>query len=356
MTHLFEPFSLRGVTLRNRVGVSPMCQYSAGPDGLANDWHLAHVGARAAGGAGLFIMEAAAVEARGRISDHDLGLWDDAHIAPLARVVQFGQSQGTVMGIQIAHAGRKAGTAQPWAGGRPLSDAQGGWQPAAPSPLALDEHYRTPHELSLHEIHAVQAAFAAAAWRAAQAGFNWLEIHGAHGYLIHSFLSPISNQRQDEYGGSFANRARFALETACAVRQAWPEHLPLGIRLSCTDWLEGGWTLEETVDLARLLKQEGVDLIDCSSGGTTPKARVPVGAGYQVPFAEAVRRGSGLPTAAVGMITQPMQADEIIRNGRADLVLLGREMLRDPSWAIHAAHSLGVKDMVRVPEQYQRGY
>jgi 2,4-dienoyl-CoA reductase-like NADH-dependent reductase (Old Yellow Enzyme family) len=356
MPHLFEPFTLRGVTLRNRVGVSPMCQYSAGLDGMANDWHLAHVGARAAGGAGLFIMEAAAVEPRGRISPHDLGLWDDAHIAPLARVVQFALSQGTVMGIQIAHAGRKAGSAPPWAGGKPLSDAEGGWEPAAPSPLALDAGYRTPHELSISEIHAVQVGFAAAARRAAQAGFNWLEIHGAHGYLLHSFLSPISNQRSDAYGGSFANRARFALETACAVRQAWPEHLPLGIRLSCSDWIEGGWTLEESVDLARLLKQEGVDLIDCSSGGTVHKVKVPVGAGYQVPFAEAVRRGADMPTAAVGMITQAMQADEIIRNGRADLVLLGREMLRNPSWAIHAAQALGQKEHVRIPEQYLRGY
>ena len=356
MPHLFEPFSLRGVTLRNRVGVSPMCQYSAGLDGLATDWHLAHIGARAAGGAALIIMEAAAVEARGRISPHDLGLWDDAHIAPLARVVQFAHSQGAAMGIQIAHAGRKAGTASPWTGGRPLADAEGGWEAVGASPLAVDEGYRTPHALSVTEIQAVLGAFQAAARRAIQAGFDWLEIHGAHGYLIHSFLSPLSNQRSDEYGGTFANRARFTVETARAVRQVWPDHLPLAMRLSCTDWVEGGWSLDETVDLARLLKTEGVDLIDCSSGGTLQRVKVPVGAGYQVPFAEAVRRGAGMPTAAVGMITQAMQADEIIRNGRADLVLLGREMLRDPSWAIHAAQALGQREQVRVPEQYLRAY
>lgn len=356
MPHLFEPFTLRGVTLRNRVGVSPMCQYSAGPDGLANDWHLAHIGARAAGGAGLIIMEASAVEPRGRISPFDLGLWDDAHIEPLARVVRFAHSQGAAMGIQIAHAGRKAGTAQPWNGGRPLSDEEGGWLPVGPSPIALDAPYRTPHPLTVDEIHEVQALFAAAARRAAQAGFDVLEIHGAHGYLIHSFLSPISNQRDDAYGGSFANRARFALETARAVRLAWPEHLPLLMRLSCTDWIEGGWTADDSVQLARLLKDAGVDLVDCSSGGTVHRVKVPVGAGYQVPFAEAVRRGAGIPTAAVGMITQPMQADEIVRNGRADLVLLGREMLRDPSWAIHAAQFLAQRENVRVPEQYLRAY
>ena len=356
MTHLFEPFSARGVTLRNRVGMPPMCQYSAGLDGVATDWHLTHYGARAAGGAGLIIMEATAVEARGRISPHDLGLWDDCQIGALARVVRFGQSQGAAMGVQIAHAGRKAGTAQPWKGGKPLADADGGWQPVGPSPIAVDEAYRVPHELSKAEIQDVQAAFAAAARRAAEAGFDWLEIHGAHGYLIHSFLSPLSNQRTDEYGGSFENRARFALETARAVRLAWPAHLPLTIRLSCTDWLEGGWTLEETVALATLLKQEGLDLIDCSSGGTSARAKVPVGAGYQVPFAEAVRRGAGIATAAVGMITQPMQADEIVRNGRADLVLLGRELLRDAYWPIHAALALGQKENVRIPEQYLRSY
>jgi 2,4-dienoyl-CoA reductase-like NADH-dependent reductase (Old Yellow Enzyme family) len=356
MSHLYDPFTLRGVTLRNRIGVSPMCQYSAGLDGMANDWHMAHIGARAAGGAGLIIMEATAVEPRGRISPADLGLWEDAQIAPLAQIVRFGQSQGAAMGVQIAHAGRKAGSAPPWKGGRPLSDAEGGWEPVGPSPIALDEAYRCPHELSIAEIQDVQAAFAATALRAAAAGFDFLEIHGAHGYLIHSFLSPLSNQRSDGYGGSFDNRARFAIETARAVRLAWPEHLPLGIRLSCTDWIEGGWSLEESVALASLLKQEGVDLVDCSSGGTVHKVKVPVGAGYQVPFAEAVRHGAGIPTAAVGMITQPMQADEIVRNGRADVVLLGREWLRDPSWAIHAALALGQRELVRVPEQYLRAY
>lgn len=356
MSHLFTPLQLRGVTLRNRIGVSPMCQYSAGSDGLATDWHFVHLGARAAGGAGLILIEATAVEARGRITPFDLGLWSDDHIEPLAKIVHFIHSQGCTAGIQIAHAGRKAGTGQPWKGGGPLSDSDGGWEPLAPSPIPFDTGYRTPHELSLAEITGVQAAFQNAARRALAAGFDCVEIHGAHGYLIHSFYSPLSNQRSDSYGGNFENRTRFAVETTRAVRQVWPENLPLLIRLSSTDWVEGGWSGEDTVALAKLLKQEGIDLIDCSSGGTAPRAAVPVGAGYQVPFAEKVRRGAQIATAAVGMITQPMQADEIIRNERADLVLLGREMLRDPYWAIHAALALAKRESAPVPDQYLRAY
>ncbi len=332
-----------------------MCQYSA-EGGFANEWHMVHLGSRAVGGAALVITEATAVEARGMISPFDLGLWSDEQIEPLARIVRFIHSQGGAAGIQLAHAGRKAGTARPWDGGKPLSDDEGGWQPVGASPIPFAEGYRTPTELTRAEICQVQTAFQKSALRALQAGFDWVEIHGAHGYLIHSFYSPISNQRVDEYGGSFENRARFALETTRAVRQVWPERLPLTIRLSCTDWVEGGWTGEDTVDLAHRLKTEGIDLIDCSSGGAVPRAPVPVGAGYQVPFAETVRREAGVATAAVGMITQPMQADEIIRNGRADLVLLGREMLRDPYWPIHAAHNLGKPEPIRIPNQYLRAF
>lgn len=355
MTHLFDPFSIRDVTLRNRIGVSPMCMYSAS-DGCANEWHLVHLGSRATGGAGLIIVEATAVEARGRISPNDLGLWADAHIEPLARIASFMQSQGAVAGIQIAHAGRKASVTRPWEGGRPLlpGENSAGWPIVGASPIPFDEGYQTPHELSKAEIAQVQDAFRLAARRALAAGFQWLEIHGAHGYLIHSFCSPISNRRSDEYGGSFDNRIRFALETARAVRLEWPERLPLTMRLSCTDWIEGGWTVEESVELARRLKEEGVDLIDCSSGGTSLHANVPAGAGYQVPLAEAVRSGAGIPTAAVGLITTPAHADEIIRNSRADLVLLGRESLRDPYWPLHAAQAL--KQPAPVPSQYLRAF
>lgn len=333
-----------------------MCQYSAGPDGRANDWHLVHLGARASGGAGLVIIEATAVEPRGRISPSDLGLWSDDQIEPLSRVVKFIHSQGSKAGIQIAHAGRKAGTAPPWKGGKPITINDGGWIPVGPSPIAFDSGFPIPHPLDGNEIVKIQAAFKDAAIRALAAGIDWIEIHGAHGYLIHSFYSPVSNQRTDSYGGNFDNRTRFAIEVTRQVRQVWPEKLPLTIRLSCTDWIEGGWSGEDTVALARLLKTEGVDLIDCSSGGAGPQASVPVGAGYQVPFAEKVRHGAAIATAAVGMITQPMQADEVIRNGRADLVLLGREMLRNPYWTIQAAQVLSKRECVQIPPQYLRGY
>jgi 2,4-dienoyl-CoA reductase-like NADH-dependent reductase (Old Yellow Enzyme family) len=369
MPHLFEPLTLKDLTLRNRIGVSPMCQYSY-TNGFGNDWLLAHLGARAAGGAGLVIAEATAVEPRGRITPHDLGIWSDAHVEPLARAARFIAEMGAVPGVQIAHAGRKASNSRPWDGGKPLPAGDpAGWQIIGPSPLPFADGYQTPQEMDAAAIRAVQGAFRDAAARALQAGFRWIEIHGAHGYLIHSFLSPLSNQRADAYGGSLENRARFLLETVRAVQEVWPERLPLTVRLSCTDWVEGGWSLDDTLALAVLLKEAGVDLIDCSSGGnaaagnaaagnaaagSAPHAIVPAGAGYQVPFAEAVRRQAGVASAAVGLITAPAHADEIIRNGRADLVLLGRELLRRPHWPLSAAVEL--KQPVPVPAQYLRAF
>lgn len=355
MSHLFDPFTLRGITMRNRIGVSPMCQYSA-EDGFANDWHLVHLGARASGGAGVVIAEATGVEARGRISPQDLGIWEDAHVEMLSRITAFIRSQGATPAIQLAHAGRKASTNRPWQGGGPVSAAQGGWQPVGASPIAFTDGYPTPTELSTAEVGEIVNAFRAAAIRTDAAGFDVIEIHGAHGYLLHSFLSPLSNQRTDRYGGSFDNRIRLLVEVAQAIRGVWPQAKPLFARISCTDWVEGGWTIEESVELARKLKHEGVDLIDCSSGGSSATAKVPVGAGYQVPFAERIRHEAGIPTAAVGMITQPMQADEIVRNQRADLVLLARELLREPHWPIHAAHALHQKDRAGAPPQYARAF
>ena len=354
MSHLFEPLTVRGVTLRNRIGVSPMCMYSY-EDGFSNDWQVVHLGARAAGGAGLIIAEATAVEARGRITPDDLGIWSDAHIEPLARVTRFIKQYGAVAGIQIAHAGRKASTTRPWDGGKPIpADGPRGWPVIGASPIAFTEGVQVPHELSKTEIRTVQVAFVTAAQRALAAGFEWLELHAAHGYLIHSFYSPLSNRRTDEYGGSFENRIRFLMETVHAVRAVWPDRLPLTVRISGTDWITGGWMIEESIELARSLKDEGVDLIDCSSGGNAPHAQVPLGSGYQVPISEAVRQGASIMTASVGLITSPAQADEIIRNGRADVVLLGREMLRDPYWALHAA--LKLKQPVPAPSQYLRAF
>ncbi len=354
MPHLFDPLTLRGATFRNRIGVSPMCQYSC-LDGLATDWHLVHLGSRAVGGAGLVMVEATAVEARGRISPADMGLWSDAHIEPLARIARFVSEQGAVPGIQLAHAGRKASTAVPWAGSGPVADADGGWQAIAPSAIPFSPKDRTPAEMTAADIAAILDAFRKATIRAKEAGFGLVELHAAHGYLAHSFLSPLSNRRTDSYGGPFENRTRFALEALGAIRSAWPDEKPVSVRLSCTDWADGGWTLEDSVALARRLKDEGADLVDCSSGGLVPDAKVPVGAGYQVPLAEAVRRGAGIPTAAVGLITEPMQADEIVRNGRADLVLLAREELRSPYWPIHAARVLGQTKSLRIPPPYWRG-
>lgn len=356
MAHLFEPFTLRSVTLRNRIGVSPMCMYSS-EDGVAGDWHLAHLGGLARGGSGLVIAEATAVSSEGRITPGDAGLWAEKHVEPLARINRFIKSQGAVPGIQLAHAGRKASAARPWDGGHHLADAAGGWATVAPSAVAfggvLD---KVPRELSVEDIVGVQQDFAVAAKRALAAGYEWIELHAAHGYLGHQFLSPLSNRRTDLYGGDFNNRIRFVLETARAVRTAWPERLPLAVRLSCTDWVEGGWTIEESVELARRLKGEGVDLVDCSSGGSAATAKIPVGPGYQVPFAERIRREAGIATAAVGLITDPELADAIVREGRADIVLLARELLRDPHWPLRAAKALGVRPAPTPPMQYGRAW
>jgi 2,4-dienoyl-CoA reductase-like NADH-dependent reductase (Old Yellow Enzyme family) len=355
MPHLFEPFTLKSVTLRNRIGVSPMCMYSS-EDGVATDWHLVHLGARAAGGAALVIAEATAVSPAGRITPGDAGIWSDRHIDPLVRINQFIKSQGAVAGIQLAHAGRKASALRPWEGGGHLTNDDG-WQTLAPSPVAFGGALsKVPHALSVEEIARVQAEFVAATRRALAAGYDWLELHAAHGYLTHQFLSPLSNHRIDLYGGDFENRIRFLIETVRAVRAVWPERLPLTVRLSCTDWVEGGWTLGESVELARRLKSEAVDLIDCSSGGSSPTARVPVAPGYQVEFASRIRREAEIATAAVGMITDSAQADAIIRSEQADLVLLARELLRDPNWPLRAASELGVQPKPQPPVQYARAW
>lgn len=354
MPHLFEPFTLKEVTLRNRIGVSPMCQYSA-ENGMANDWHLIHLGSRAVGGAGLVIVEATAVEARGRISPQDLGIWSDSQVEPLARLARAIESNGAVPGIQIAHAGRKANSRRPWDGGGPLPEEdEQFWNVVGPDSQPFGPGYQEPEPLSHADIQSIQASFRAGAVRALAAGFRWLEIHAAHGYLIHSFYSPVSNQRTDEYGGSFDNRIRFLIETVRSVRQVWPERLPLTVRLSCTDWVSNGWMIEDSVALAKQLRKEGIDLIDCSSGGNLPNAPVPLGPGYQVPLAEAVRHGAKMPVAAVGLITAPAQADEVVRNGWVDLVLLGREMLRNPYWPLHAAQAL--KQAMPSPDQYLRAF
>ncbi len=356
-SHLFSEFRLKDVTLRNRIGVSPMCMYSS-DDGVANDWHLVHLGSRAVGGAGLVICEATAVTADGRITPQDAGLWNDAQIEPLARINRFIAAHGAVPGIQLAHAGRKASTGRPWEGGGQLLEDRGGWQTVGPSALAFEEGERPPHALTREEIGAVVEAFRVGAERSLAAGYRWLELHGAHGYLAHEFLSPLSNRRDDEYGGSFENRIRFALEVTRTVKTAWPENLPLTWRISATDWVEGGWTPEDSVALARRFKEEGVDLIDCSSGANVPHVKIPVAPGYQVFLAEQVRRDAGMPTAAVGMITDAKQADAIIREGKADLVLLARELLRDPYWPLHAARGLGQTDFLKnhVPPQYARSF
>jgi 2,4-dienoyl-CoA reductase-like NADH-dependent reductase (Old Yellow Enzyme family) len=349
MSVLFSPLRLRGLELRNRIFVSPMCQYSCA-DGFATDWHLVHLGSRAAGGASLVMAEASAVEPIGRISPGDAGIWSEAHARAWAPVARFIRSQGAAPGIQLAHAGRKASTAVPWEGGGPLQS--GAWTPVGASAIPFDSGFATPRELTAAELVEIAARFAASAGHALAAGFEVLELHYAHGYLVHSFLSPLSNHREDVYGGNFDGRARLALEIAAAVRRVWPERLPLFVRVSATDWVEGGWDLPQTVELARRLKGLGVDLIDCSSGALVPYAKIPAGPGYQVPFAEAVRREAGIATGAVGMITEPLQAEEILASGKADAVLLAREFLRDPYWPLHAAAALG--DEAPWPKQYRR--
>ncbi len=354
MTHLFSPLTLRGVTLRNRIAVSPMCEYSS-EDGLANDWHLVHLGSRAVGGVGLVLTEAAAVTAQGRISPQDLGLYDDAQIEPLRRITRFIQDQGAHAGIQLAHAGRKASTARPWDGNGAVSEDQGGWLPVvAPSPLAFSDDYLVPEMLDEVGIAEVVSAFARSAARALEAGFDVVELHAAHGYLLHEFLSPLSNQRTDGYGGGFDGRTRIVREVVEAMCRVWPERLPLIVRISATDWTEGGWDADQSVELARALGPLGVDMIDCSTGGNVPKASIPVGPGYQVSFAERIKREADILTAAVGMITDPSQADGIIQSGQADLVLLARELLRDPYWPRRAAKELGQE--ITPPVQYGRAW
>jgi 2,4-dienoyl-CoA reductase-like NADH-dependent reductase (Old Yellow Enzyme family) len=349
---LFSPLPLRGITLRNRIGVSPMCQYSS-TDGFATDWHLVHLGQFAVGGAALVLTEATAVTAEGRISPHDLGLWQDGHVEMLARIGRFVRAQGAAWGAQLAHAGRKASTARPWDGGAPLDPAHDGWEPiVSASALPFDVGYQTPVALDERGIGRVVDAFRDAARRALAAEMQILEIHAAHGYLIHQFLSPLSNTRTDRYGGSFDNRVRLVRDTVRAIRGVWPDELPISVRLSATDWTEGGWTVDDSSALARLLHEDGADLFDCSSGGVIPKVSIPLGPGYQVPFAEQVRRGAGVMTAAVGMITGPEQADTIVRTGQADMVFLARELLRDPHWPLRAAHDL--RRDVAWPPQYER--
>lgn len=350
-THLLSPLTIRGVTLRNRVVMSPMCQYSA-EEGLSNDWHFVHLGSRAVGGTALILVEATAVTRDGRISPADLGIWSDAHVEPLARIARFVEAQGAVAGIQLAHAGRKASTAPPWKGGRPLTPEEGGWSVVAPSPIPFREGEPVPVPLDEAGIDEVVDAFETAARRALTAGFRVIEIHAAHGYLLHQFLSPLSNHRDDRYGGSLENRMRLTLRVAERVRGVMPGELPLFVRISATDWAEGGWDIDQSIELAKRLRETGVDLIDVSSGGTLPRVSIPIGPGYQVPFARRIRHEAGILTGAVGMITEPRQAEEILRNGDADLVLLARELLRDPYWFFRAQREMG--ELPALPVQYER--
>jgi 2,4-dienoyl-CoA reductase-like NADH-dependent reductase (Old Yellow Enzyme family) len=351
MSRLFSPFTLREVTLRNRIFVSPMCQYSS-IDGMPNDWHLVHLGSRAVGGAGLVMVEATAVSPQGRISPDDSGIWSDAHAEAFAPIARFISEQGAVAGIQLAHAGRKASTDRPWTGGYPLGPEKRGWQPIAPSPMPFAPDHPMPREATKTDLEEIQRQFTDAVKRAKSAGFQIVEIHMAHGYLLHEFLSPLSNHRKDEYGGSLENRMRFPLSVARAARELWPKDLPLFARISATDWVEGGWDLAQSVELCKRLKDIGVDLVDCSSGGTVPYAVVPAGPGFQTPFATAIRKEVEIATATVGFITDPVQAEQIIATDLADAVVLARELLRDPYWPLHAAKAL--KDDITWPNQYLR--
>ena len=352
MAELFTPFTTRDLRLRNRIVVSSMCEYSC-EDGFANDWHLVHLGSRAVGGAGLVFTEAIAVTADGRISPSDLGIYRDDHVERLSRIVRFARSQGAVMGTQLAHAGRKASTAAPWLGGNAVAVEDGGWRPVqAPSAVAFSDNYVVPEALDEAGIARIVGAFADGARRTAAAGFSVLELHAAHGYLMHQFHSPLANRRTDRYGGSFENRIRFTLEVVDAVRGVWTEEKPLFVRISATDWVDGGWTVDESVELARALKAHGVDLIDVSSGGMVPDAKIPLGPGYQVPMAARIRREAQMATGAVGMITEAAQAEQIVVDGSADLIFIARELLRDPYWPLHAAHELGVD--IPWPKQYMR--
>ncbi len=353
MPNLFEPLSIRDVTLPNRIVVSPMCEYSS-TDGFANDWHLVHLGSRAVGGAGLVFTEATAVSPEGRISPQDLGIWSDAHIEFLSRITKFIHSQGSAAGMQLAHAGRKASTYRTWSEKQgAVPESEGGWKNVlAPSAIPFSSDYPMPQAITPAQIRAAVKAFSEAARRAREAGFDVLEIHGAHGYLISEFLSPLANHRTDEYGGSFENRIRFLVEVVAAVRAVWPERAPLFVRISATDWVEGGWTIDDSVELARHLKKSGVDLVDCSSGGNSASAKIPFGPGFQTPFAERIRREAQVMTGAVGLITSPVQAGHIIRTGQADIAILAREFLRDPYFPLRAARELG--QPVPWPAQYLR--
>lgn len=352
MSHpLFTPLQLRSVSFDNRIGVSPMCQYFS-EDGFANDWHMVHLGSRAQGGPGLVLLEASAVVPEGRISIADLGIWKDEHVPALAQIVRFVHSQGVRAGIQLAHAGRKGSMSQPFVEERLLGADEGGWEPVAPSAVAFSDSYAVPKALDKAGIGAVVDGFRQAARRALKAGFDLVEIHAAHGYLIHEFLSPLSNQRTDEYGGSFENRSRLALEIVDAVRAEWPLHLPLFVRISATDWMEGGWNADESVSLARLFREHGVDLVDVSTGGLVPHAKIPAAPGFQVEFAARIRHEAGIATAAVGLITEPEQANAVIAEGQADLVFLARALLRDPYWPVHAAAALG--ETASWPDPYLR--
>ncbi len=350
---LFSPIRIREMELKNRIVVSPMCEYSA-KDGHPQAWHLVHLGSRAIGGAGLVFTEASAVEERGRISLADTGIYEEAHVASWRPIAEFIRSHGAVAGIQLAHAGRKASTAPPWTGGKSVAVHDGGWEPVAPSALAFDAGYTVPRELSVGEIGEIVGAFRKSAERALAAGFGVIEIHAAHGYLLHQFLSPLSNTRADGYGGKFENRVHIVKQVVRAVREVWPQRLPLFVRVSATDWKEGGWDLAQTIALAQQLKPLGVDLIDVSSGGAVPGVKIPLGPGYQTGFAEAIRKEAGIATGAVGMISEAVQAETILATEQADLVFLARELLRDPYWPRRAAKALDVK--IKAPVQYERAW
>ncbi len=352
MAHLFSPLKIKSIEFKNRIIVSPMCEYSS-EDGFANDWHLVHLGSRAIGGAALVITEATAVSAEGRISPGDLGIWKDEHIEKLKQITDFIHQYGSVAGIQLAHAGRKASHEVPWKGGAQIaSNKENGWRSLAPSAMPFTASEEAPIELDKQGIEKIKADFKAAAERALKAGFKVIELHGAHGYLIHEFYSPLSNHRTDEYGGSFENRIRLLLEVTESVKEVWPDEYPLFVRISSTDWTEGGWTADDSSALAKILKDKGIDLVDCSSGGNVATAKIPLKPGYQVEFAEKLRKETGILTGAVGLITEPEQADEIIKSGQADVVLLAREFLRDPYFPLRAAHQLGQE--VKWPSQYER--
>ena len=350
---LFEPYQQRSLTLRNRIIVSPMCQYSA-TDGVPDHWHLVHLGSRAVGGAAAVIAEATAVSPEGRISAHDVGIWNDAQVEAWRPITAFITAQGAIAGVQLAHAGRKASVWRPWEGGASLPADQGAWQTVAPSAIPFDHDWHVPQSLDAAGIRKVIEDFRAAAVRARQAGFSLIELHGAHGYLLHQFMSPLSNHRSDEYGGGFENRTRLVREVISAVREVWPDDLPLWLRISATDWADGGWDIDESVRLASELRAWGVDLVDVSSGGLVPHVKIPIAPGYQVPFAARIRQETGIATGAVGLITEPAQADGIVAGGAADLVLIARASLRDPYFPRRAAQELGAT--IVPPEQYQRAW